>query len=147
MTKLLAGPEEGFDEDVLEIRHAVPSLKLEGLDKPDMPYDIGHFTLEGWGAKVQINLADASTKTVTIGRFSRDGKSLMVTRGEILGCALRDIECSPAVYYRVEGGARAFRHALAEGCYGHHLAVVYGDYVEELKALGKIVGFNVEHHR
>ena len=147
MTQLLAGPEEGFDEDVLEIRHAVPSLKLEGLDGPDMPYDIGHFTLAGWGSKVQVNLADASTKTVTIGRFSRDGRSLMITRGEILGCALRDIECSPAVYYRVEGGARSFRHALAEGCYGHHLAVVYGDYTEQLKALGNIVGFRVEHHR
>lgn len=147
MTQLLSGPAGGFDEDVLEIRHAVPSLKLQGFDQPDMKYDIGHFTLAGWGAKIQINLADADTNVVTIARFSRNGKSMMVTRGEILGCALRDIECSPAVYYRVEGGARAFRHALAEGHYGHHLAVVYGDYTARLKELGKIVGFEVEHHR
>ncbi|MBS6462336.1 MAG: hypothetical protein KH352_02910 [Ruminococcus sp.] len=147
MTKLLSGPAEGFDEDVLEIRHAVPGRKLEGLDKDDMPYDIGHFTLAGWGAKVQVDMSRGSTKTVTIARFSRDGSSMMVTRGEILGCAYRDIECSPAVYYKVEGGAREFRHALAEGHYGHHLAVVYGDYVEQIKKLGKIVGFNVEIHK
>jgi len=147
MTKLLSGPAEGFDEDVLEIRHAVPSLKLEGFDQPDMPYDIGHFTLAGWGAKIQVDLSSGTTKTVTIGRFSRDGKRMIVTRGEILGCAYRDIECSPAVYYRVEGGARAFRHALAEGQYGHHLAVIYGDYTDQVKALSKIVGFEVEHHR
>lgn len=60
-----------------------------------------------------------------------------LTRGEILGCAYRDIECSPAVYYKVEGGAREFRHALAEGHYGHHLAVVYGDYVEQIKNSAK----------
>ncbi len=147
MTKVLSGPTEGFDEDVLEIRHAVPSLKMEGFDKPDMKFDIGHFTLEGWGAKIQIDMGASDTKIATIARFSRDGSTMMVTRGEILGCAVRDIECSPAVYYRVEGGARAFRHALAEGHFGHHLAVVYGDHVEELKALGKIVGFKVEHHK
>lgn len=146
MNRLLSGPPEGFAEDVLEIRHAVPSLQLEGYDKPAMPYEIGHFTLAGWGAKVQVDLSAGSEKTVTIGRFSRDGKRIMVTRGEIIGCAYRDIECSPAVYYKVEGGARAFRHALAEGHYGHHLAVVYGDYVERLTQLGKIVGFEVEHH-
>ena len=146
MTTLLDGPAEGFDEDVLEIRHAVPSLKLEGFDQPDMPYDIGHFTYAGWGAKIQVNMAAGSTRAVTIGRLSRDGKRMMVTRGEIVGCSLRDIECSPAVYYRVEGGAREFRHALAEGGYGHHLAVIYGDYTNKLKALGKIVGFTVEHH-
>lgn len=147
MTRLLSGPKEGFDEDVLEIRHAVPGIKLEGFDKDPMEYELGHFTLAGWGSKVQVDMSKGSTKTVTIGRFSRDGKSMMVTRGEILGCAYRDIECSPCVYYKVEGGAREFRHALAEGHYGHHLAVVYGDYVDELKALGKIVGFKVEHHK
>lgn len=146
MTKLLSGPAEGFDEDVLEIRHAVPGKKLEGLDKPDMPYDLWHFTLAGWGTKVQVDMSNGPTKTVTIARFSRDGKKMMVTRGEILGCAFRNIECSPVVYYKVEGGAREFRHALAEGHYGHHLAVVYGDYVDELKALGKVAGFTVEHH-
>ena len=48
------------------------------------------------------------------------------------------------VYYRVEGGAREFRQALAKGSYGHHLAVVYGDYTEQIRELGEIVGFDVE---
>lgn len=146
MTRLLAGPEEGFDEDVLEIRHSVPPLKMEGFDQPDMPYDIGHFTVAGWGAKLQVDMSKGRENTVTIARFNRTGDAMMVTRGEILGCAYRDIECSPAVYYRVEGGARAFRHALAEGRYGHHLAVVYGDYVDRICELGKVAGFTVEVH-
>ncbi|MBO4429482.1 MAG: hypothetical protein J5832_05965, partial [Clostridia bacterium] len=100
----------------------------------------------GWGTKIQIDMANASTKTVTIARFSRDGSSMMVTRGEILGCAYHKYGCSPDVYYKTEGGAWGFVHALAEGHYGHHLVAVYGDYVDELKQLGKIVGFKVEHH-
>jgi len=27
--------------------------------------------------------------------------------------------------------------------FGHHLAMVYGDYTEDLRGLGKIVGFEV----
>ena len=147
VSRLVSGPAEGFDEYTLEIRHSVPGLKMEGLNKPDMPYEIGQFTFEGWGTKIQIDMANASTKTVTIGRFSRDGKSFMITRGEILGCAYHSYGCSPDVYYKVEGGAYEFVHALAEQGFGHHLAVVYGDYVEEIKELGKMVGFNVVVHK
>ncbi len=143
VSELVSGPEEGFDDYVLEVRHSVPSMKMEGLDKPDMPYYIGQFTFEGWGSKVQINMAEASTKTVTIGRFSRDGSSILIARGEVVGCAYHKYGCSPDVYYKVEGGAWEFVHELAEGGYGHHLVVVYGDYVEDVKALGKATGFKV----
>lgn len=147
VTDLIAGSPDGFDDYALEIRHSVPGLKMEGLDKDDMQYDIGQFTFEGWGTKIQINMANADTKTVTIGRFSRDGSSMIVARGEVLGCAYHKYGCSPDVYYKVDGGAHEFVHALAEKPYGHHLAVVYGDYVEQIKKLGKIVGFNVEIHK
>ena len=147
VSRLVSGSAEGFDEYALEIRHSVPGRKMEGFDKKDMPYDVGQFTFEGWGSKIQIDMANAETKTVTIGRFSRDGSSMIITRGEILGCAYHTYGCSPDVYYKTEGGAREFVHELAEGGYGHHLAVVYGDYADEIKALGKIVGFKVEHHK
>jgi len=143
VSELVSGPKEGFDEYALEVRHSVPSRKMEGLDKPDMPYDIGQFTFEGWGSKFQIDMAKGSTKTVTIGRFSRDGSSILLARGKILGCAYHTYGCSPDVYYSVEGGAWEFVHELAEGGYGHHLAVVYGDYVEDVKTLGKYTGFKV----
>ena len=146
VSELVSGSAEGFDEYALEVRHSVPGIKMEGLDKEPMPYDIGQFTFEGWGSKIQIDMANASTKAVTLARFSRDGSSMMVTRGEVLGCAYHKYGCSPDVYIKTEGGAWEFVHALAEHKYGHHLVVVYGDYVNELKALGKIVGFDVEHH-
>ncbi len=147
VSELVSGPKEGFDEYVLEVRHSTPSRKMEGFDSKDMKYDLGHFTYEGWGGKFQIDMAKGNTKTVTIGRFSRDGNSIILTRGEIVGCAYHNIGCSPDVYYKIEGGAWEFVHKLAELGFGHHLAVVYGDYVEDIIKLGKLMGFNVVWHK
>lgn len=147
VSELVSGPAEGFDEYALEVRHSVPGLKMNGLSSDNMEYDVGQFTFEGWGTKLQVNMANNDEKTVTIARFSRDGSSMMVARGKVLGCAYHKYGCSPDVYYSVEGGAWEFVHALAEGGYGHHLVVVYGDYTDELKRLGKIVGFDVKQHK
>ena len=50
-----------------------------------------------------------------------------------------------SVYYDIEGGAREFRQALANGGYGHHQAIIYGNHVKELIELGKVCGFEVEY--
>lgn len=146
MPKLLHDPAQTFAEDVLEIHHSVPGLKLEGFDRPEMSYQLGHFTHEGWGSKIQVDMTGGYTKTVTMGRFNRKGDKMIVARATILGCEFRETYCSPAVYYRVEGGVREFRQKLAKGSYGHHLAVVYGDYIDAVRKLGEIVGFEVEVH-
>lgn len=147
MPKLLFDPSKVFDEDVLEIHHSVPGLLMEGYDKPLMSYELGHFTYAGWGTKVQVDMSKASTTTVTFGRFNRKGTKMLVARGEILGCSFKDTYCSPVVYYKVDGGARELRQVLANGCYGHHLAVVYGDHISEVCRLGSVVGFEVEVFR
>jgi predicted RNA binding protein with dsRBD fold (UPF0201 family) len=144
---ILFNPARTFDEDVLEIHHSVPSTKMEGFDNPPMPYQLGHFTYEGWGSKVQINMFAGKTKIVTMGRFNRKGDRMIVARGEILDCVFEETFCSPVVYYKIEGGVREFRQALAKGCYGHHLAIVYGDHIEDIKKLGEIVHFDVEIHK
>ena len=145
MSRILAGPEF-FEKEVLEIRHAVPPTKMQGFDRKPMPYELGSFTHAGWGSKYQVNLAAGDTDVVTIGRFNRSGDKMMIATGKIVGCALRDDECSPAVYIDLNGGVRAYRHALADGSYGHHQALVYGDHREELKLLAKVMGFGLEIH-
>lgn len=147
MTRVVYGPD-AFEEEVLEIRHAVPGTKMQGLHKPAMPYELSSFTHAGWGTKVQVNMGEHTrTREVTIGRFDRHGEKMIVVRGEIVGCAFKDDECSPSVYIKVDGGAREFRHALADGCFGHHLAMIYGDYTKEVKKLGKVMGFETIIHQ
>ncbi|MCR5458117.1 MAG: hypothetical protein K6F14_08605 [Clostridiales bacterium] len=140
MTRVMYGPRK-FDEEVLEIRHAVPGTRMNGLNEEQMPYELGSFTHEGWGTKVQVNLGENKTRDVTIGRFDRHGEKMIVAHGTIVGCCFKDDECSPAVYLKLDGDAREFRHALADGCFGHHLAMIYGDYTKDVKELGKIMGF------
>lgn len=137
-------PERLYDEDLLEITHAVPGCKLDGFDAEELPFEIWNFTHEGWGSKVQVNMAQHEERTVTIGRFSRSGDRLIVTRGTVAGCRFNELGCSPSVFYTIKGGPRAFRQRLAWGGYGHHLAVIYGDYIDQVWELGKIVGFEVE---
>jgi len=145
MPKLLEQPDRVFDRDVLEIHHAVPVRLMRGFDKEPQKYFLSHFTTQGWGTRVQVNLAEEEGQVVTFGRFNRRGDKMIVAVGHTLGCEFRPYYCSPAVYYDVEGGVREFRHALADGSYGHHQAIVYGNHVKELQRLGKIMGFEVEY--
>ena len=82
-----------------------------------------------------------------MGRFNRSGDSMIVARARTVGTEFRPVYCSPAVFYDVEGGARAFRQALVRGGYGHHQAIIYGDHIDEITALGEIAGFRVEVFR
>ena len=145
MPKLLEQPDMIFDRDVLEIHHAVPVRKMRGFDKEPQSYTLSHFTTQGWGTHLQVNMAEEEGQVVTFGRFNRRGTKMMVAVGHTLGCEFRPYYCSPAVYYDVEGGVREFRQALAEGSYGHHQAIVYGNHVKEIQKLGKVMGFEVEY--
>lgn len=144
MKGIVSAPGLQFEEEVLEIHHSVPGLRMDGFSALPLDYEIGHFTHEGWGAKLQIDMAARDEKTVTLARFNRTADGIIATKAEILSCEFREEYCSPACYYRIPGGARAFRQRLAKGRYGHHLAVVYGDYTERIRDLGEIMGFDVE---
>ena len=144
VSRVVFGPDDGFDREVLEVQHSVPSRFLNGFDSSPMPYELGSFTHAGWGTKYQINMAEGETRTVTLGRFDRTGKKMILAKGTIVGCSYTDDACSPAVYYDICGGAREFRFALAKGGYGHHLAVVYGDQIDLMRKIGWVVGFDTE---
>lgn len=143
--KLLTQPGQTFNHDVLEIHHAVPVRKMRGFDQEPQKYELAHFTTQEWGTHYHVNMAEEPDQVVTFGRFNRRGNKMMVAVGHTIGCEFRPVYCSPAVYYEVEGGVREFRQALANGGYGHHQAVVYGNHVKALQDLGKIMGFDVEY--
>ena len=147
MQKLLPQLKEAFDHDVLEIHHAVPVRKMNGFDKEPQKYELGHFTTQGWGTHYHIDMTEREGQIVTMGRFNRSGDSMIVARARTVGTEFRPVYCSPAVFYDVEGGARAFRQALVRGGYGHHQAIIYGDHIDEITALGEIAGFRVEVFR
>ncbi|MCD6290638.1 MAG: hypothetical protein J7M34_09060 [Anaerolineae bacterium] len=128
------------DENTIEVTHSVPGLKMNGFDKPDLPYELWHFTAGGWGTKVQIDLAANEEKAVTLARFNPSATKLLVVSGTVVDCRFNEQGCSPTVAIAVEN-ARDVIHLQAD--FGHHMAMVYGDYVEMIKKLSTIMDFEV----
>jgi hypothetical protein len=66
---------------------------------------------------------------------------LLVVKGEIAGCSgFSDIGCSLCAHIRVSNIEGLFQKEMD---FGHHLVMVYGNYVEEIKGLSKLMGFEV----
>ncbi|NUQ65420.1 MAG: hypothetical protein HUU20_23375 [Pirellulales bacterium] len=133
-------------DDAFRINHSAPSMKMNGFDKPDLPYQLGRFCEQGWGTKAVIDFMNNEEKTVTVARVDPTATKLLVLKGtlvgssgwgkDLLGCSVE------AVIQPPPGRADEFmRRRLA---YGNHLPWVFGDYAKEMKALGEMVGLSVE---
>jgi hypothetical protein len=129
------------ENNVLEILHDVPGLKMQGFDQPDLPFELRNFTYSGWGATVRYDFARDKSQPVTIGRFDPKGERLLITRGEIVGGAGVDqISCTLSAYVQVKD-IDDFFHKAAD--FGNHSVMLYGDYSGQLRRLGEIIPFEV----
>jgi L-fucose isomerase-like protein len=128
------------DENTIQVTHSVPGLKMNGFDKPDLPYELWHFTAAGWGTKVQIDLARNEEKEVTLARFNPSATKILVVKGRTVACRFNETACSPTVDIEVKD-AREVIHQQAD--FGHHLAMVYGDYVSKIEKLSTLMDFKV----
>jgi L-fucose isomerase-like protein len=128
-------------DNVLAIHHDVPGMKMHSLDGENSKYEIRNFTEGGWGANIRYDFSQDKGQKVTMARFSPGGKKMLILTGEILrGYQFDRIGCSLGVELKVKNVMDYFHKA---GEFGHHLAVVYGDYTQEIKKLGKIMDFEV----
>ena len=138
------GNLEKKDETSMYLGHNVPATKMLGFDAPALPYSLQNFITEGWGTKVQMNLANVGETKVTIARFDPLISKLLVIGGEITGCeGQNDAGCSLVAHVRVADPDSLVREARN---YGFHFAMVYGDYVRELQELGEMLKIRIEAH-
>lgn len=133
------------DEETIGIWHSVPGLKMAGYDKPDLVYQLGYFTPDGWGTKIQLCFAQTEEKQVTVARIDKNATQLGVgvgkvvttesyDKGDLVGCRLRAIIQVPS--------ARKFFSGF--GPFGNHVVMVYGDHLKSLRKLGEMVGLEVK---
>ena len=129
------------ERDIIAVHHDVPGLKMKGLDGAELPYEIRNFTMGGWGATLRYDFSRDKGETVTLARFNPTATKLFVARGELVGCGgFDEVGCSLRAEIKVRDARDFFRKEMD---FGHHLAMVYGDYVEDLRYLGELVGFRV----
>ena len=134
------------ENGTLEVNHSVPGIKMNGFDKPGLPYQLGRFVSCDWGTKAVVDFMQNEEKNVTVARMNPYGTGLLVLNGllngshgwgeDLLGCAV-----SAFIVGKESGSAHEFMKRQAD--YGNHLCWVYGDYTSQLKKLGGLMGVDV----
>jgi len=140
------GNSDPKDPATFRINHSAPSMKMNGHNQPDLPYQLGRFVTQGWGTKVVLDFMNNTEKTVTVARVNPDATKLLVLRGKLTGSSgwgEDKIGCSvEAVIRPPEGRCDEFLRKRLE--FGNHLQWVYGDYAEDMRAVGAMLGLEVE---
>jgi len=138
----MGNPSIGSKErNILTIQHDAVSLKMKGLDKPDLPYEIRHFTQGGWGAVLRYDFAKDKGQEVTLARFNPTATKLLLARGEIVaGVGFDGGGCGLGLHIKVPNVAELI-HKQAD--FGHHMAIVYGDYTQRIKKLADLMKFEI----
>lgn len=129
------------EENLIQLGHDVPGLKMKGFEAEDLPYTITPFTREGWGASLRYDFSRDIGQPVTLARFDPVARRLLVAAGQIAGGSGVDaVGCSLKVSIRVSDAVELFHREVD---FGHHLAMVYGDYKADLHALSEIMDFEL----
>ena len=134
------------EKGTLEINHSVPGIKMNGFDKPGLPYQLGRFVESGWGTKAVVDFMQNDEKDVTVARMNPTGTGLLVLKGELTGSKgwdedLRGCAVSAFIVGKDSGTAHEFMQKQAD--YGNHLCWVYGDYSEQIEKLGQMMNIDV----
>ena len=130
------------DDNTLKIKHSVGSLKMNGLEAGNTPYDIHSFTKDGFGATLRHDFTQYAGTPCTVARFDPSGMKILVSGGEVIGgSGMVGCGCEQNVMIKLPDCYEFWR---ASQNYGHHLAFVYGDYTQDIRDLGDMMKFGVE---
>jgi len=135
------------ENGTMEINHSVPGTKMNGYDKPALPYQLGRFVESGWGTKALVDFMNNDEKAVTVARMNPTATGLLVLKGKLVGSKgyeedLRGCSVSAYIVGIESGSADEFMRRQVD--YGNHLVWVYGDYSTDLYKLCEMLNINVE---
>jgi L-fucose isomerase-like protein len=138
-------PEKG--KGTMAVNHSVPGIKMNGYNKPGLPYQLSHFTDSGFGTKVIVDFMNNDVKDITVARMNPAGTGILVLKGTLVdskGWDDETIGCHDIAYMVGKDSGTAREYVRKQADYGNHLPWVYGDYSEQLVKLGKLLDINVE---
>lgn len=121
--------------------HATQNRKMKGINAPMLQYDLDSFAASGFGATIRYDFNKDLGETITAIRLSPDGNKMLVAKGEIVaGAGFNKKSCDEGFFYRVADNRDMYYKQVE---FGNHMTVVFGDYVEELKEVGRVLGMEV----
>jgi hypothetical protein len=129
-----------FDTSRNEVIHAhcVSATKMKGLNGPSYPYIIRDHLETHEGAVLQVLMPVG--ETITVGRFTGPTRFLVST-AEVTGAVDSDRGCRTQIRTRVTNSEKWLRNYTA----GLHRVIFYGDHLEEIERMGRLMGFEVVH--
>lgn len=121
--------------------HSVGNRLMKGFDAPLDRYSVQPFAYSGFGATMRHDFNDDKGQVVTMCRFGINCDKLFVSRGTIWGGFGYELKnCTLGSIIQVEDTDRFFKGQIEAG---NHVPFVFGDYLDELCALGESCGLEV----
>ena len=134
-------PEMNETPNIYHTAHATPNRKMHGFNAPSSTYAIRPFTHSGWGATIRIDFNQFKGEEVTCMRFNPDCNKIIVATGKCVGGFGYDLTgCTEGMYFEVNDKYGYF-HKQSE--FGLHMPIVFGNHLEDVKTLGKVLGMEV----
>jgi hypothetical protein len=128
-----------FDSSRNEVIHTycVPATKMKGSDGPSYPYIIRNHLETNEGAVVQVMMP--SSETITVARFV-DPRRLLASTAEVTSPVMdSDCCCHTQIRTRVSDAKKW----LQDFSSGLHRVLFYGDCVQAIECMGRLMGFEV----
>ena len=121
------------------IDHSTQIRKKKGINCECSPYGLRHFAFDKkFGAVFRYDFNQDVGQTITLSRFSPDCKKMLIGKGTVVGGGGYDSDnCNNYVIFSVADQKKFFE---AHKFTGNHMALAYGDYVEELTLLAEVFG-------
>lgn len=127
--------------NLYSIFHATPTRKFDGFEQPLKKYSVDSFAYSGFGATVRYDFMQDEGQEITVCRIDPTGTKMLAAKGTIVASAGYDGKsCGQGLFFRVADNKDLFYKQCEFGC---HLTLVYGDYIEDLKKFGKVMGIEI----
>jgi len=137
----MGNPDFDLENNILTLHHSDSPTKMNGFDQPDDYFEIKSFTESGFGATLRYDYQSKNGQKVTLSRFDPAGQKILVIPGEILGGGgLDGFGCAQTVSFKVNDCKETVRQMQD---FGHHLAMVYEDWADQIRDLAVMMGFEV----
>ena len=128
-------------ENICYTFHATPPRKLKGFDAKQGEYGLNSFAYSGWGATIRYDFSKDNGQVMTMCRFDPLCRKIFVCKATVAGgMGYKAMNCSEGVFFQVENSHKFLQCA---GQVGNHIPLVYGDYVDDVIKLAKMLDLEV----
>lgn len=124
-------------------QHSVGNRKMKGFDEEGAKFAIRPFAYSGFGVTMRRDFdADAKEdQTITMCRFSPNCDKLFISKAKLTGGFGYDMDnCTHGALFQVNDTRTFYKGQIQVG---NHIPFVYGDYYDEMAALGESLGLEV----